>query len=282
MMTEKEINQYMAEQEEISKEIFKAKGARYIKSGKTKAVGIIDDKNQVVMRFLDSFTGTAGVKDGGGNEIAGHQDGLGYMNLAMTWKVFEMLSKDCGIPTQNIDVDFEKNVLTAKTLTLLGSGMKFKYLGSDTEFVKKGETYTSGGIEIIARNIAVGSVLTRFPYFQEGSDLRNCDGLPMIETSVKHDNANDPIFLWQYFVQQGVNACDLQKAMGMTAIGAKFLTEKFENQGLKFKDTKMEFGYTKDGNLVLGDEISTGTSRVFDAKGNQLTEKQIYEAVMSI
>jgi len=281
-MTEKEISQYMTEQEEISKEIFKSKGARYIKSGKTKAVGIIDGKDQVIMRFLDSFTGTAGVKDGGGNEIAGHQDGLGYMNLAMTWKVFDMLSKECDIPTQNIDVDFENNVLTAKTLTLLGSGAEFKYLGNDTEFVKKGEKYKSGGIEIIARNIATGSILNRFPYLSDGDDLRDSNGLPMIETSVKHDNANDPIFLWQYFVNLGVKACDLQNAMSMTARGAKFLAQKFEKQGLTLKDTKMEFGYTKDGILVLGDEISTGTSRVFDSNNKQLTEKQIYQAVMDM
>ena len=280
--TQEEISRYMAEQEKISKKIFESKGAKYLKSGKTKAIGVVEGKDRVMMRFLDSFTGTAGVKDGGGNEIAGHQEGLGYMNLAMTWKIFEMLKNKCGIETQNIEVDFENNVLTAKTLTLLGSGMKFKYLGDDNEFVKKGEFYTSGGIEIIARNVAVGSVLNRFPYFEEGSDLRDLNGFPMIETSVKHDNANDPIFLPRYFVLQGVKECDLNKAMSMTASGAKFLTERFEKQGLKFKDTKMEFGYTKDGTLALGDEISTGTSRVYDANGNKLTEKEVYEAVMKI
>jgi len=124
--------------------------------------------------------------------------------------------------------------------------------------------------------------LKRMPYLNEGTDLTDANRLPMIETSVKHDETGDPIFLPQYFVQQGVDKKDLALAMERTARGTKFLTERFANVGLSFKDTKMEHGYNKKGTLVLGDEISTGTSRLRDMNDGKLTEKQIYEAVIKM
>jgi len=274
-MTEQEkkiLDQWIREQEAISKEIIEAKGGRYIKSGKTKAVGVLPN-DQMIMRFLDSYTGIDGVKDGGGNEVAGHQDGLGFQNLATTWKIFELLNRECEIPTQNVSIDEKNNILIAHALTLLGANMPF---------ANNGKEHVSGGVEIIGRNVATGSILKRMPYLQEGADLTDSNGLPMIETSVKHDIEGDPIFAWQYFAQQGVNKDDLLLAMERTARGAKFLTEKFAGVGLKFKDTKMEHGYTKQGKLVLGDEISTGTSRLRTMNEGKLTEKEIYEAVMKM
>jgi phosphoribosylaminoimidazole-succinocarboxamide synthase len=274
-MTEQEarlLEQWIQEQKRISKELIKAKGGTFIKMGKTKAIGALPN-DKVIMRFLDSYTGTNGTKDGGGNDVAGYQEGLGFQNLATTWKIFELLNRECDIPTQNVAMDEKNNLLIASALELLGANMPFRHAGQDL---------TSGGVEIIARNTATGSILKRMPYLNEGADLTDEKSLPMIETSVKHDAAGDPMFAWQYFVQQGVNKNDLQTAMERTARGTKFLTEKFARLGLNFIDTKMEHGYTKKGRLVLGDEISTGTSRLRDMNGGKLTEKQIYEAVMKM
>jgi len=231
-------------------------------------------ENKVIMRFLDSFTGTNGVKDGGGNEMAGFQDGLGFQNLMTTWKIFKLLEKECNIGTQNRSIDEKNNILVAERLTLLGAGMKFFHDGME---------HISGGIEIIARNVATGGIRKpeRMPYLNENVDLTDGKGLPMIETSVKHDAANDPIFLWQYFVQQGVNKKDLLYAIQMTAEATKHLTARLKGVGLNLLDTKMEWGYI-NGVVILGDEISTGTSRLRFEDGSKPTEKQIYEAVMKL
>lgn len=273
-MTEQDkkmLDQYMAEQEIISKEIFKKKGAQFIGMGKTKAMGLLLN-DQVMMRFLDSYTGTAGVKDGGGNEVAGHMAGLGHMNLSTTWKIFEMLQAE-GIPTQNLSIDEINNILVAKYSTLLGKGMPFE---------KDGTSYTSGGVEVIGRNIALGSFLKRHPHIKEGASLLDVNGNCLVETSVKHDVAGDPIYPYEYFVQNGVNERDIQSAMEMTQHGTKVLTDKFAQGGYNFADTKFEFGYDNAGNLILVDEISTGTSRVLHPNGKKASEKEVYNAVMEM
>ncbi|MCL2483915.1 MAG: hypothetical protein FWD89_01675 [Firmicutes bacterium] len=264
------LEQYMAQQEKTARELFKEKGAKFLAMGKTKAVGLLPDGN-VVMKFLDSFTGTAGVKDGGGNEVAGHMQGLGYMNLMTTWKIFKMM-EEIGIPTQNISIDEANNLLIAKHVVLLGKGMPFE---------KDGEEHTSGGIEVIGRNIAMGSYLKRNPDVANGAILTQLDGMCMVETSVKNDAAGDPIFDSQYFIDSlYVLQEDLEEAINMTKQGVLLLTERFAKQGLTFADTKFEFGHDRENNVILVDEISTGTSRVLHADGKKATEQEVYEAVM--
>ncbi|MDR2580707.1 MAG: hypothetical protein LBC85_06915 [Fibromonadaceae bacterium] len=270
-MTEQEkmLQEYMLEQEAVSKKMFEERGAELLGIGKTKAIGKTKDGN-VLMRFLDSYTGTAGVKDGGGNEVAGYSTGLGHMNMMTSWTIFKMISDECGIPTQNISVDPENNILTAKLVTLLGKGMPFQYNGKE---------WISKGVEVIARNNAVGSYLKRHPNVEKGTSLLNEKGLPLIECSVKEDEAGDPIFDKNVFVGSGyVSEQDYDKVSLWTQQATKFLTDFFKKKGLELQDTKMEYGYTQEGILVLADEISTGTSRVWHADGTSAKDKEIFEA----
>ena len=269
------VKQYMAEQEIISKAIFEKMGAQFLKIGKTKAIGLLPDGN-VVMRFLDTYTGTDFVKDGGGNEIAGHMRGLGKMNLEMSSKLFCLLEKNCDIPNQNIYVDIKNNILVADAATLLAKDMPF-------EAVHKGKEIEGVGIgtEFLYRNFALGSYLDRNPHKEKWQDLRDKNGNGLVETSVKFD-PYDPVLPWEYFARSGkVSVSDLGDAMDMTERGAKYLTQKFQEQDMIFADTKFEFGLDKRKKLILVDEISTGTSRVFKPnKKDQLNELEVYDAVM--
>lgn len=281
----------MTEQAEISAKIFEEHGAKFTGIGKTKALGRMKDGN-VIMRFLDSYTGTAGVKDGGGNEIAGVQKGLGRMNLEMTVKLYHMLEKELGIPTQNRWHDAEQGILVASHAQLLGKDMPFELMPVDEKF---GSQITSGrkiecrsrGVEIIGRNVGTGSFQNQWPHMQDGIDLRDERGYPLIDLTVKWDGEGhdwypgDPKFPRSYFVRQGVNKNDLDTAINYTQHATKFLTKQFEKQGIKLLDTKMEFGKTQSDRLILVDEISTGTSRL-RRDGKKMSEAEIHAAVMEM
>jgi phosphoribosylaminoimidazole-succinocarboxamide synthase len=169
-------------------------------------------------------------------------------------------------------VDPENNILTAKLVTLLGKGMPFQY---------KEKEWISKGVEVIARNNAVGSYLKRYPNVEKGTSLLNENGLPLVECSVKEDEAGDPIFDKSVFVGSGyVSEQDYDKVSLWTQQATNFLTDFFKSKGLALQDTKMEYGYTQEGTLVLADEISTGTSRIWHPNGTSAKDKEIFEAVV--
>ena len=59
------------------------------------------------------------------------------------------------------------------------------------------------------------------------------------------------------------------------------IANDFKKKGLEFIDIKYEFGLTKDNKVVLIDEISAGSMRVFDKNGAKLEKDEIYEAVIN-
>ena len=116
------------------------------------------------------------------------------------------------------------------------------------------------GLEVICRYKAVGSFFRRYSdYCTLGQDLP-----AYVETTFKNDEKGDPLVTKDGLVDLGVMSAEQyddvkDMTQKITAIVANDLKEK----GLELYDIKFEFGYDKDGSVMLIDEIASGNMRVY-------------------
>ena len=116
------------------------------------------------------------------------------------------------------------------------------------------------GLEVICRYKAVGSFYRRYSdYCTLGQDLP-----AYVETTFKNDEKGDPLVTKDGLVDLGVMSSEQyddikDMTQKITAIVANDLKEK----GLDLYDIKFEFGYDKDGSVMLIDEIASGNMRVY-------------------
>ena len=208
---------------------------KLIYTGKTKNVFELDNGNYL-LKFKDDCTGKDGVFDPGENSIGLTIEGVGDVNLRMSVYFFEKINK-AGIETHFVSADLNDTtmeVLPAKTF--------------------------GNGLEVICRNRAVGSFLRRYgEYVVEGAPLPS-----YVEMTFKNDEKGDPLVTRDGLEVLGImtgEQYDTIKEMTkrITAIVADDLKEK----GLELYDIKFEFGYDKNGNVMLIDEIASGNMRVY-------------------
>jgi len=208
---------------------------KLIYTGKTKNVFELDNGNYL-LKFKDDCTGKDGVFDPGENSIGLTIEGVGDVNLRMSVYFFEKINK-AGIETHFVSADLNDTtmeVLPAKTF--------------------------GKGLEVICRNRAVGSFLRRYgEYVVEGAPLPS-----YVEMTFKNDEKGDPLVTRDGLEVLGImtgEQYDTIKEMTkrITAIVADDLKEK----GLELYDIKFEFGYDKNGNVMLIDEIASGNMRVY-------------------
>jgi len=235
--------------------------------GKSKDLYALPNGN-ILMVFGDAFTGADGVEDPGANQNMGVKEGLGKRNLAISSKIFSEISKELNVPTHHVKVDLDKGELEAVRAETLGKGYEFEV---------DGKKFQAAGLEFIARNLAWGSFIKRFPSANEGMLLADA---PLIEVSVKNDDANDPFFTKEEYVKGGIKAEHYDKGVEHTKKVAIHLSQHFTKVNLELIDIKMEFGVTKGGELILIDEISPGSLRALK-DGKLATKEEIYEALMS-
>lgn len=254
---------------EKQKQIIAQRNAKLKYEGKSKDVYELSNGN-VLLVFGDSFTGTNGKEDPGGNTNIGTKAGLGRKNLEVSSFLFDQIANTLGVPTQNVNVDLENNILEARRVTTLGKGWKF---------TQDGKTHTSEGLEFISRNLAWGSFLKRYKEVKQGDCVRDEHGMPFVEVSTKNDAANDPFFSRNEFIKNGIAAADFDKGVEYTKRITKFLTELFAAAGMDLIDMKMEFGKTEDGELILSDEISPGSLRA-QSLGKGLSKDEIHSKLM--
>ena len=137
------------------------------------------------------------------------------------------------------------------------------------QLIKKAEIFP---IEFIVRNIATGSLSKRLG-IPEGTVLER----PLLEYCFKKDELNDPlvskehIYLFGWATESEIKNIDI-----ITLRINDLLTGMFRAIGIKLVDFKIEYGKTWNKELekkeiVLADEISPDTCRLWDAK----TEKKL-------
>ena len=198
-----------------------------INSGKVKSVYTTDNPDEVIIEFRDDMT--AG--DGERKEVMNDK---GAYNAVISSKIFKVLEEN-GVETQFIDLP-EPNVMIAKKLDMIP-------------------------IEVIIRNIATGSLIRKYP-IADGTRLEP----PIVQMDFKADEYHDPMLNDSIIKALGIATQEeidtlTEKALKINEVLSEFLADA----GIILVDFKVEFGKDSQGNILLGDEISPDSCRLWDS-----------------
>lgn len=203
--------------------------------GKAKKVFATDEDGVVIVDYKDDATAFNGEKKG---TIMGK----GVVNNKMSNYVFGLLEKD-GVPTHFI-----------------------KELSDRETAVKKVSIVP---LEVIVRNVAAGSFSKRMGVPEEKELL-----CPILEFSYKNDELGDPFINDDYALALGLATQDeIDTIKNYTRKVNECLKKYFLSAGMKLIDFKIEFGRLPDGTIILADEISPDTCRLWDVKTNEKLDK---------
>ncbi len=207
-----------------------------IYEGKAKKVFRTDDPELLIVEYKDDATAFNGVKRG---TIAGK----GAINNRMTNYLMKNLEASFGVPTHFVEQL------------------------SDRETVVKAVTIVP--LEVIVRNIAAGSFSKRYGV-AEGMRFAT----PTIEYSYKNDELGDPLINESHIIALGLaHPEELALIREYSFQVNEFLKETMGECGVTLVDFKLEFGKTKDGTIILADEISPDTCRLWDAETGEKLDK---------
>ena len=124
-------------------------------------------------------------------------------------------------------------------------------------------------IEVVVRNIAAGSLLKK-TNLKEGQELAK----PIVEFYYKDDSLGDPLINDSHALAMKIaTRKDMKILKNMAGKINSRLKPFFKKQGLKLVDFKLEFGRDKNGKILLGDEITPDTCRLWDVKTNEKLDK---------
>jgi phosphoribosylaminoimidazole-succinocarboxamide synthase len=127
-------------------------------------------------------------------------------------------------------------------------------------------------LEVITRNIAAGSLLKRYPF-----EPQQTFDPPIIQIDYKSDEYGDPMLNDDIAIALGLTDDEKLKVIKETTLKINRVLKDFlESKGLLFPDFKIEYGYDKEGNLVLGDEISPDTCRFWDSETCDVLDKDLF------
>ena len=203
--------------------------------GKAKRIFETEQDDQVIVYYKDDATAFNGEKKG-------TIEDKGIMNNEITSIIFKYLQEN-GIPTHYISTISEREQLVKKVSII--------------------------PLEVIVRNVAAGSFSKRLGV-PEGQSLKTT----IFEICYKNDDYGDPLINDTHAVALGLSTfSELKEIYAVTEKINDLLKSFFKNLGLKLIDFKIEFGKDKDGNILLADEISPDTCRLWDEKTNEKMDK---------
>ena len=210
--------------------------------GKAKKLFATADPNEIIVYYKDDATALNGLKKGTIID-------KGIMNNTITTFFFDLLAKH-GIPHHQIKKLSDREALCKKVQII--------------------------PIECVTRNIVAGHLASKMGV-EEGMVLKR----PLIEFYYKSDPLDDPMINADYPAAFGF-ATDEQvaeiKAMALKIndILKAFLAER----KLRLVDFKLEFGVDKDGKVILADEITPDTTRLWDWDTNEKLDKDRFRRDM--
>ncbi|MDR2823060.1 MAG: phosphoribosylaminoimidazolesuccinocarboxamide synthase [Mycoplasmataceae bacterium] len=127
-------------------------------------------------------------------------------------------------------------------------------------------------LEVIVRNVAAGSMAKRLG-LKEGLKLKTT----VLEISYKDDALGDPLINDYHAVSIGLATFNELKEIYASALKVnKLLISFFNKMGINLIDFKLEFGKDKNGKIILADEISPDTCRLWDKKTNEKLDKDVF------
>lgn len=203
--------------------------------GKAKQVYKTEDPTKIIIHYKDDATAFNGIKKA---QIASK----GVLNNEITTIIFKRLMK-AGIPTHFIEKLNERDQY-CKKVTILP-------------------------LEVIVRNVIAGSMAKRLN-IEEGTKPSNV----IKELCYKNDALGDPLINDDHAVALG--ACTYEELHTVYDLTNRINTElqaMFSSIGITLVDFKIEFGKDCDGNIVLADEISPDTCRLWDKTSNEKLDK---------
>ncbi|MGL4949414.1 MAG: phosphoribosylaminoimidazolesuccinocarboxamide synthase [Anaeroplasmataceae bacterium] len=203
--------------------------------GKAKQVYTTKKDDEIIIFYKDDATAYNGIKKA---QISNK----GILNNKITSIIFEILNKH-NIPTHYISTLNDREQLCKKVDII--------------------------PLEVIVRNIIAGSMSKRLN-IEEGYKPENT----IMELCYKDDSLGDPLINDHHAV--ALKACsyeDLKTIYSITECINKELIKIFDAIGVTLVDFKIEFGKLADGTIVLADEISPDTARLWDKKTNDKLDK---------
>lgn len=203
--------------------------------GKAKQVFLTDDPDKIVIRYKDAATAFNNIKKA-------TIENKGVLNNAISTLIFHELHK-AGVKTHYIETLNEREQLCRRVQII--------------------------PLEVIVRNVIAGSMAQRLG-IEEGTQPSNV----IFDICYKKDELGDPLINDHHAVAMGIVTYDeLAHIYDMTGRINKALQELFSEMGITLVDFKIEFGRTSDGKIILADEVSPDTCRLWDSRTNEKLDK---------
>ena len=206
--------------------------------GKAKKVFATEDPSLVIVAYKDDATAGDGAKKG-------TIRGKGAVNNQLSNSLMEMLEEN-GVPTH-----FVRQLSARETL------------------VKKVDIVP---LEVIVRNVAAGSFSKRLGV-PEGTVFN----APTLEFSYKNDALHDPLINHYHALALGLATQQELDAIVRYAFRVnELLSARLLQADIRLIDFKLEFGRLPGGQIVLADEISPDTCRLWDAGTGAHLDKDLF------
>ena len=208
-----------------------------IYTGKAKDIYTTEDENEIVSVYKDQAT----MLNGARKETI---KGKGVLNNQISSLIFEKLNA-AGVATH-----FVKQL-------------------SETEQLNKKVKIIP--LEVVLRNYTAGSFAKRFG-LEEGIKFET----PIVEFYYKNDELDDP-----FINDEHVKFLDIADDQQIAFLKEEtrringLLSDWFSQIGLKLIDFKLEFGFDKDGQIILADEFSPDNCRLWDKYGHHM-DKDVF------
>lgn len=206
--------------------------------GKAKRLYETEDPDVLRVEYKDSATAFNGVKKA---EI----EGKGQLNNEISSLIFKRLAEK-GVKSHFIRKISEREQLVRRV-----------------EIIP---------LEVVVRNVVAGSLAKRLG-LEEGTPV----GQPVVEFYYKKDELGDPLITEDHVRLLGIASSeDLQFLRKQALVVNESLTALFAEIGVRLVDFKLEFGRGRDGAILLADEISPDTCRLWDRATNEKLDKDVF------
>ncbi|MFC4559457.1 phosphoribosylaminoimidazolesuccinocarboxamide synthase [Virgibacillus kekensis] len=127
-------------------------------------------------------------------------------------------------------------------------------------------------LEVVVRNLATGSITRRL-----GIEEKTAFTPPMIELFYKNDDLGDPLINDQHALfLSDVKVSELEEIKAKALLVNEQLRRIFDGVNVTLVDFKLEFGRLNDGSIVLADEISPDTCRLWDSGTQEKLDKDVF------
>ena len=203
--------------------------------GKAKKVYATDDPEVVIVSYKDDATAFNGLKKG-------TISGKGAINNRMTNNLMRRLEHK-GVPTHYVE-ELNDRETAVKKVSIVP-------------------------LEVIVRHISAGSFAKRYGV-EEGIVFDE----PTFEFSYKNDDLGDPLLNTSHALALKLATREEIALIRKYTMMVNDLLKGFMKEiGIDLVDFKLEFGKTSDGTIVLADEISPDTCRLWDEKTHEKLDK---------